>query len=245
MVDGVWIPTPPRRKVRYQSYAPLANELEDDTDYPYSPSPDFDTLVRETPTRTPTVRADVTVPFLQSIGTGVLSSLFVDAVVTTAGGTHWQAIGLTSGVMTAVWLWAISDGRKLLRVVETIVNKDLDGDGVIGVANTKTDDDRGDRVVRMDITDRHPSHPNDPAQRYTTTLNLPEKIVNRLQEVSRAILNDKASFSRPSLATKLKILSQGEYETLRETMLRACLIRDEGNATVLTPSGTAFLKHWL
>jgi len=92
-------------------------------------------LRMETPTRTPSIGADVLTPFLQAVITGALLSglitfLFGRTDYDGELGPLWLGLALFIGTVT--WLFLLIDTRKLLRVIEELTGIDIDGDGQAG-----------------------------------------------------------------------------------------------------------------
>jgi hypothetical protein len=87
------------------------------------------------------VQSDVIVPLLQAIVTGIfcgvavgiLAGVLFDAMFRHA----MAAAGVTVLVVTGVmWARLLDDSRRLLRSMETLTRRDLDGDGLIGQPET-------------------------------------------------------------------------------------------------------------
>jgi len=88
-----------------------------------------------TPTRAPDLAGDVLVPLLQA---GITGLLFAAGVVAVAAGSGYDGdlLALGAGVCLSVgilaWLILLVDTRSLLRIVERLAHRDLDGDGQVG-----------------------------------------------------------------------------------------------------------------
>jgi hypothetical protein len=96
------------------------------------PIPQFTEARRTSPARAASVESDVSVPLLQSLITSVIISA---GSVPLVAALHWPwyitpMVG--GGTLGLSWLLLLADHRSLLRVVETVINRDIDGDGQIG-----------------------------------------------------------------------------------------------------------------
>ena len=92
-------------------------------------------LRMETPTRAPSIAADVLVPLFQAGVTGMLLSGLVTFVSNRAGydgelGALW--LGLALFISTVAWVFLVIDTRRLLRTIEKLSGIDIDGDGQVG-----------------------------------------------------------------------------------------------------------------
>ena len=123
--DGGGVPWSTLRRVEVDSSSPwISNDLP--------ARADFGEYVRSEPVRAASWESDVLVCFGQSLGSGAFVTLFA------CGLAVWQGwpwfIPALAGAFTAaaVWFVTVADGRSMLRRVERIVNRDLDGDGFKG-----------------------------------------------------------------------------------------------------------------
>jgi len=82
-----------------------------------------------TPSREPTVAGDVRVPLAQAAITAGAITLPVALLTASQGGSPWLPITAFGLTFTGAWLWLLADHRVLLRTVERITQRDLDGDG--------------------------------------------------------------------------------------------------------------------
>jgi hypothetical protein len=124
-----------------------------------------------------------------ALGAGVLGTLaLAEMALRTAA-----AIGAACFTLTVAVL--IAHGFKLTKVLETITNRDLDGDGVVGEPPKPRAD-----VIKED-------------RRQMTFHEMPLSEL-KLQRVATAILVTERPFSRPSLCKDAKILTQTEYADL-------------------------------
>jgi len=82
-----------------------------------------------TPAREPTVAGDVRVPFAQAAITASAITLPVALLTASQGGSPWLPISAFGLTFTGAWLLLLADHRSLMRTVERITNRDIDGDG--------------------------------------------------------------------------------------------------------------------
>ncbi len=201
------------------------------------PFDQIDSYEREFPSRKPDYDADVFIPLMQASLTGLLSWPFLTVVVYQFGARLEFSIGLAFCVALLVWFNGLANSRRLLRVVERVTGFDIDGDGYIGEPETEQDNDRRDFRVAVEV---------DPTHQQIRYFDLPQPIENKLPAIANAVLVDGAAFSRPELATRRKLLTQGQYEELKATLLDAGFVRSEtGNRTEITSAGRAFFRHYL
>lgn len=92
----------------------------------------FSELRRETPVRPPTIEADVLVPAAQAGLSGLAATIGA-----TLGAVVWSwpwyiPVAVGGGAMCLTWAGLLLANRGLLRTVERVVHRDLDGDGQVG-----------------------------------------------------------------------------------------------------------------
>jgi len=92
----------------------------------------FSEAVREMPSRAPTVQGDVAVPLCQAGITGLVVGLPVGVAAVALGSPLWVGACAFSSVTGIAWLLLLSDHRRLLRSIETVIGRDLDGDNRVG-----------------------------------------------------------------------------------------------------------------
>lgn len=106
--------------------------------------------------RQPTRESDVVVPFQKAlITTGVLGvSVIGIAVASSWDGGEVIKFLVVGGPLTmaGAWLYFMRFHQSLLRVVETIVNRDIDGDGVVG------EPPMGTPIPRVEVVVSEPNH---------------------------------------------------------------------------------------
>ena len=82
-----------------------------------------------TPTREPTVAGDVRVPLYQALTTAVVLSSIVASISFAQHFDGWPTATTFVVSFAGAWLWLLADHRSLLRTVERITQRDIDGDG--------------------------------------------------------------------------------------------------------------------
>jgi hypothetical protein len=182
----------------------------------------------QSPSREPTVGADVAVPLLQSLASGAMAGL---ALIAPTVGWHWRwYVPLLGACLITVgaWLLLILDHRRLLWTVERWTGRDLDGDGQAGPPPKP-------KTVRVEVAERARGHQT------TRLADLPVS-EELLTDVAIAVLRQGRGLSRGGLS---HVLSDPAYRQLRRSMLEAGLARAEGKQTELTPAGRAYLRHYL
>ena len=93
------------------------------------------------PARDPALSSDFVLPLLQSVVSGVL----VGGLVVVAGGGGWRSFWLAFfAVALVAWLWTLNTAREALWRLESVLQKDIDGDGVAGVPEERP-------VVRVEV----------------------------------------------------------------------------------------------
>jgi hypothetical protein len=129
-------------------------------------APTFTEARRTSPARAASVESDVSVPLLQSAVTGLVVMLGSVPFVVAAHGT-WYVPFLAGGATFAVsWLFLLRDHRSLLKVVEVIINKDIDNDGKVGPKQAwrvqgEIRHEHGDRPASLSLFDLPCPSPED------------------------------------------------------------------------------------
>ena len=84
------------------------------------------------PVRDPALSSDFVLPLLQSVVTGVLVGALV--ALSGVGGGGWRVFWLAFlAVALLAWFWTLSVAREALWRLESVLQKDIDGDGAVGV----------------------------------------------------------------------------------------------------------------
>ena len=187
-----------------------------------------------TPARLADLRSDVAVPIAQGAAVGVSVGLAAGVVVLLfgfglQGWSRWAMAGkVTAGAAVlataAAVVWLVIDHRRHLWERERWLDRDLDGEGVIGEPER----------VRVEL--------HDASNKQTRYVDLPISTAKLKALAVAVVLNGKA-LSRPALRG---ILSQTEYNRTAKEMVRRGLARDlPGNKRELTAAGRAVLRRAL
>ena len=191
------------------------------------------------PVRAATVPADVTVPALQSVFSGVATGILAGAgaaVAQAEGAWLWGLMGGAVG-MGVTWLVVLREHRQGLWEVERLVGRDLDGDGVVGDPAAKREPmsvelverDRAGRLRRL---------------RFVKWSGVTDE---ELLGLAKAVVVDEVPFSRRELA---EVLSPDKYRVVSRAMVRGGLLRyrngkNDRNGVELTASGRAVMRKYV
>jgi|SRR3990167_1303872 len=170
---------------------------------------------RTTPHRAASRESEVIVPLQQAAITAGVVTLPVAALTAAAG---WPvAVPVIVGTIsfTASWFYLLRDSRSLLRVVERVTNRDINGDGRIG-----DEPEPAPRSVRLEVTE----HREGGATMRFLDMPLDEA---RLREFARGILAGK-SFSERAWAGDGKPFSQNDFAALRDKLIETGYARWKG-----------------
>lgn len=139
----------------------------------------------------------------------------------------WKyAVGTFAGVQACAWLFLLAKWLRLVEPVERFLNRDIDGDGVVGEPQT----------IRIELKHN---------ERRTQFIDLP--FADRLPDFSRAVLSG-TSISESAWTGSNALFSKREFFTLRDELLKSGVIRwrNEGapaQGLELTPSGKAVVRY--
>lgn len=173
------------------------------------------TAIRQTPVRGQNLESDFATPLLQALGTGLFVSILGLYLAWVRQGILWHH-GLIVGVAAACiyWLLALVWNRKLLWLVEEIIQSDIDGDGETGApaASTTTleiihkgDNNRLQQMFRFD---------------------LPEGLAEAdLVELARGILSEGRGLAESSWTGRGKPFSKPKFKALLDVLTDAGLVR--------------------
>jgi len=151
---------------------------------------DFTEAVRQSPARPATVESDFLVIALQAIGCGVAACLLSIGASFAFDWPWWVPVVTLGGTMSLAWFVLLTDQRKLLRVVERIVGRDIDGDGAVGEPEPPS--------ISIEVTD--------PENRQIAYDVLPAD-EDMLRDVALAVFRKGCSFSRRELASSTSLSS--------------------------------------
>ncbi len=197
---------------------------------------------RKTPYRPQNAESDFVVPLLQALGTG----LFVTGG---AGWAAWRYSGFTwemasgLGIIAAggFWLLTVLANRKLLWVVESVVNSDLDDDSPAVQPAAPS------RPIALEIT--HLSATNSFQRMFR--FDLPAGVTEAdFTEFARGVVNEYRGLTEASWTGAGKLFSKPKYTALLEVLEQGGLVRWK-NPTApaqgreLTPAGGRALRMYL
>lgn len=217
---------------------------------------------RVIPVRAATFESEVSVPIYQSLFAGALTFGFLIGLAGYFQVSFDLAITGAFGLTLIYYLVSVWDARRLLRMVETIVETDLDRDGYIGDPEEQVRPDRiseweeptePDYEVEqvMPHRDRPPVIFVQPEERtgqrrIRRIEGLPDTIEEALPFIAEAILEEGANFSKPELATRRQLITQKGYDLLRAKLLNQGLAYTlDNNTTHLNAAGKAFFRYYL
>lgn len=180
---------------------------------PVAPAGHTMTAIRQTPVRGQNLEADLATPFLQAVGTGLFVSILGLYLAWVKEGVLWHQ-GLIAGVATAClyWLLTLSWNRKLLWLVEEIIQSDVDGDG-----------ETGQPVPQQQVTTLEMVHRDDGIQR--RRFDLPEGMTEAdLIEFARGVLVEHRGLAESSWTGRGRPFSKPKYKELLDVLTKAGLV---------------------
>ena len=110
---------------------------------------------KSTPAREPTVAGDVRVPLAQAAITAGAITLPVALLTASQSGSPWLPISALGLSFTGAWLWLLADHRSLLRTVERITQRDIDGDGRVADQPVEVERRVAFNAVELSATGRY------------------------------------------------------------------------------------------
>ena len=149
---------------------------------PAQSGPRFSEAERRTPARAASVESDVLVPATQALITGTVSLIPGIALTIAAQWPWYSPFLIAGGVIALFWLYLLDAHRKLLWSVETIINRDVDGDGATGKPEPA-------RTVRVEVQ----------RQKTTEIDDLPGP-ADALADFAAGVLSHRYSFSERGAA---------------------------------------------
>jgi len=192
-----------------------------------------DEIERISPTRPPSLESDVLVPAAWSLITGAMMALVFAVLLAVNGSQLWPALAAGTLTTIAAWLWKSSVIHGLLRAVEIITNRDIDGDGYVGnpeprVIEVRIDDGAGHtRIVSADWLEMSDDN----------LVALAAALANGSSLAEGDVGKDKGIFPR----------GINEFRQVRARLVKAGLValvntsaRSQGYT--LTPAGRAFVR---
>ena len=193
-------------------------------------SAEVDEVERISPARQPTLESDVLVPMAWSLITGALSFLAVAVVAVSSGKPLWLAFALGFFTTALAWMWKSSMIHGLLQTVETITNRDIDGDGQIG-----NQEPAAPRVLEVHL--RKGNH----LQIITSSqLGIDDE---KLEAVADYIVNG-GSIAEAVIGNRKDMFSSiNEYKLFRSRAEAAGLVVNPGGGYKLTDDGAAYFQR--
>lgn len=192
------------------------------------------------PAREPNVHADVAVPALQSVITGVLSGGITSALMSwlaydsqTAIATGGAAAMLTTAGM---WLLRMDTHQKLLWLVEVVTGRDIDGDQEIGKPEPVD-------PVRLEVV----TEPT-PGKFAGLNIDLPDGVDRVLfAHWASMVVNNGMSTGREHWTGKGRPFGRPLYDKFLTALEAAGIIHDygDGRGRVLTNGGRHSLQRFL
>lgn len=180
---------------------------------PPAPTGHTMTAIRQTPVRGQNLEADLATPFLQSLATGLFVSILGMYLAWVREGVLWHH-GLIAGVVAAgiYWLLTLSWNRKLLWLVEEIIQSDIDGDG-----------ETGKPAATQQVTTLEMVHRDDGIQR--RRFDLPEGMTEAdLIDFASGVLLEHRGLAESSWTGRGRPFSKPKYKELLDVLTRAGLV---------------------
>lgn len=181
---------------------------------PAAPAGHTMTAIRQTPVRGQNLEADLATPFLQAIATGLFVSILGLYLAWVRQGVLWHH-GLIAGVVAAgiYWLLTLSWNRKLLWLVEEIIQADVDGDGYASQPEPKKP------VITFEVVDRTGGF-------NARLFDLPEGVTEAdLAELARGALKEHRGLAESSWTGRGKPFSKPKFKELMDVLTEAGLVR--------------------
>lgn len=196
---------------------------------------------RRSPYRPQNAESDFLVPALQALATGAFVTIGAGWAAWMYKGFTWEmAVGAGLFSMGGFWVITVLANRKLLWMIETITNGDLDQDGVVGEPAPA-------KPVALEITHRNEAGVFSQMFRFE----LPEGISEAdLAEFARGVVQERRGLAESAWTGAGKPFSRARYADLLATLQQAGLVRWKNeNAPAqgreLTPAGGRAFRVWL
>lgn len=199
---------------------------------------DFSEWTRTIPTRAPTASGDVVVPLAQAAITGFVFGLTSGAIAYVQAWPAWVPVAVGSGVFALAWMWLLADHRSLLRVTETIIGRDLDGDGQVGQPAAS-------ETVRVEVVEHHNEAGDTSNVDSMRFFELPATR-SALRHFAREALNG-VELSERAMAGKGRPISGPRFRNLRDSLIEAGYLRwasesDHRQGAAVTRKGAEFFQ---
>ena len=196
---------------------------------------------RRSPYRPQNAESDFLVPALQALATGAFVTIGAGWVAWMYRGITWEmAVGAGLVSMGGFWVITVLANRKLLWMIETITNGDLDHDGAVGAPAAPA------RPVALEVVHRNEAGIFSQMFRFE----LPEGISEAdFGEFARGVVSGRG-LAESAWTGAGKPFSKSRYGDLLATLEQAGLVRWKNvNAPAqgreLTPAGGRALRSWL
>jgi len=187
-----------------------------------------------------TLQAGAWLPFLQASITGVIIGLCVAGLAYALRARHPLTPGLVAGLLAwaATWLWLQRHWYTL--TLEAIVNRDLDGDGVIGVRQEPPEPPEVRVRVSMVKENGH----------YQESIYHLPATLEQMRALAEGLLVSGVPFTERRWTGPGKPFSTGEFRALRAELIKRGLImpaseKDARQGFVLTQVGEQVLRGFL
>lgn len=193
---------------------------------------------RRTPYRPQNAESDFIVPLLQSLGTGAFVTIGAGWMAWLYHGFTWEmAVGV--GLVTAGGFWVITvmANRKLLWVVERIINSDLDEDGEVGRPE--------EREITLNV--KHANRTGTQTFRFGLPAGITEA---NLYDFARGVMLESRGLAESSWTGYGKPFSKPKYNEFLDALDRAGLVRwinpqAHAQGRELTPAGARALLDYI
>lgn len=197
--------------------------------------PDFAEWERREPVRAATWESDVIVCWGQAVISGAFITMFASGLVIWREWPWFVAFIPGAFTAAAVWFVTMSDARSMLRRVETIINRDLDGDGF-----------KGEPVEHRTVIE---GRIGDGEHVKDFVLYFDGVEPERIETLFRAALGG-ASLSEPAWCGAGKPFSKKQFVGVRDRMIDAGLwgwVNDEAHrqGVRVSAAGRALMSRWL
>ena len=160
-----------------------------------------------TPTREPTVPGDVKVPLAQAAITAGAITLPIALLTASQSGSPWLPISALGLSFTGAWLWLLADHRSLLRTVERITQRDIDGDGRVADQPVEVERRVAFNAVELSATGRYLR---------SRRIDIPRGDERAVVEMARGVIANKA-FTQREWA---HIYNRDEFNALRDALIK-------------------------
>lgn len=190
------------------------------------------TYVRQEPVGSATLEGNVTVPFLQSLISGVFVGIGAGACAMVADSPKSVGIGLVAAGVTSglTWLVSVRQHNSLLWRMEEFIGADIDQDGEIGKP----------RQTPIDEVDERYPNGSPKVWRLDWLPITPEET----QKLAVAVLVQGVRFTRREL-TDAKVIKFDDYSKVKEVLQGRGMLCKNGTGVSLTRGGYQWFSKQL